>query len=113
MIRYAGLWKLARHPAYVGNAVRFATAARSRATFAFNAHAVTWYGPVGPTRGQARVFVDGKLVTTVDLYARTFTAHKAIFTRTWKTNDAHTLAIEVVGTAGRPYVAIDEFTVTK
>ncbi len=113
MIRYAGAWKLARHPAYAGNAVRYGTVGRSRATFAFNAHAVTWYGPVGPTRGQARVFIDGKLVTTVDLYAREFTAHEAVFTKTWKKNERHTLTIEVAGTAGRPYVAIDEFTVTE
>ena len=113
MIHYEGSWKLARHPAYTGNAVRYGTIARSRATFVFNAHAVTWFGPVGPTRGQARVFIDGKLVTTVDLYARDFAARKAVFTKTWKKNERHTLTIEVVGTAGRPYVAIDEFTVTE
>jgi transglycosylase-like protein len=112
-IRYEGSWKLARHPAYAGDAVRYATRAGSRATFAFNAHSVTWYGPVGPTRGQARVFVDGTLVATVDLYARDFTARKALFTRTWSRIGRHTLAIEVAGTAGRPYVAIDEFTVTE
>lgn len=113
MIRYEGTWKRARHPAYAGNAVRSATVAHARATFAFNAHAVTWYGPVGPTRGQARVFIDGKLVTTVDLYARHFTARNAVFTKAWKQNGRHTLAIEVVGTTGRPFVAIDELTVTE
>jgi hypothetical protein len=113
LIRYEGSWKLARHPAYAGDAVRYGTLGPSRATFAFDAHAVTWFGPVGPTRGQARVYVDGKLATTVDLYARSFTARKAIFTKTWPKDGSHTLAIEVVGTAGRPYVAIDEFTVTE
>jgi hypothetical protein len=113
MIRYEGAWRFARHPAYAGNAVRYAKVVGSRATFAFNAHAVTWFGPVGPTRGRARVVVDGKLVTTVDLHAHDFTARKAIFTKTWSKNGRHTLAIEVVGTAGRPVVAIDEFTVTE
>jgi hypothetical protein len=112
MVRYAGGWMSASHPDYAGDAVRFATRGRSRATFSFNAHAVTWFGPVGPTRGQARVYVDGKLAAKVDLYAKDFTAHKAVFTRTWPTNGKHTVTIEVVGTAGRPYVAIDEFTVT-
>jgi hypothetical protein len=111
-IRYTGGWKVASHPGYAGNAVRYATRSRSRATFTFDAHAVTWFGPVGPTRGQARVYVDGKLAAKVDLYARDFAAHKALFTKTWPTNGNHTLAIEVVGTPGRPYVAIDELAVT-
>lgn len=112
-IRYDGAWSIARHPAYAGDAVRYATGGGARATITFDGHAVTWFGPVGPTRGQARVLVDGKLVTTVDLYSRAFRARKAIFTTSWSKDGHHTLAIEVLGTAGRPYVAIDEFTITE
>src|SRR4029078_4630614 len=107
-IRYSGAWMSARFPAYEGGAVRYATAVGARATLAFNAHAITWIGPIGPTRGQARVYIDGKLATTVDLFATAFSARKALFTKTWPRNDDHTISIEVVGTAGRPFVAIDE-----
>ena len=68
-------------------------------------------GPVGPTRGRARVFIDGALVKIVDLQRSSFTARKAVFTRSWTTPGKHTLVIEVVGTAGHPYVAIDELAV--
>ena len=35
-------------------------------------------------------------------------ARKAVFSKSWSTAGAHTLVIEVVGTRGHPYVAIDE-----
>ena len=47
----------------------------------------------------------------MNLYASSFTARKAVFSKTWSTAGAHTLVIEVVGTAGHPYVAIDGFAV--
>ena len=110
-ITYSGSWRSASHRGYAGDAVRYATTAGARATFAFNGTRVIWYGPVGPTRGQARVFIDGALVKTVDLHRSSFAARKAVFTRSWTTPGKHTLVIEVVGTAGHPYVAIDELAV--
>lgn len=110
-ITYAGSWKSARYARYAGGAVKYATRAGATATFRFTGRKVVWYGPVGPTRGQARVRIDGMLVTTVNLRASSFTAHKAVFSKTWSTTGSHTLVIEVVGTSGHPYVAIDELTV--
>lgn len=110
-IAYTGTWRSASHRGYAGDAVRYSTAARARASFTFTGSRIIWYGPVGPTRGKARVFVDGTLVKTVDLYRSSFTARKAVFSKSWTAAARHTLVIEVVGTAGRPYVAIDELAV--
>ena len=110
---YTGSWRSASHGGYAGDAVLYATDAGATATFTFTGTRVIWYGPVGPTRGKARILIDGVAVKTVDLQAGSFTAHKAIFSRTWATAAKHTLVIEVVGTAGRPYVAIDEMAVAK
>jgi Transglycosylase-like domain len=112
-IVYAGSWRSARHRGYAGNAVRYATAAGATASFTFTGKSVVWYGPVGRTRGQARVLIDGTLARTVNLYRSRFAARKAVFSTTWPTAGAHTLVIEVVGTARHPYVAIDELVVTK
>ena len=46
---------------------------------------------------------------TVDLHSRSFAARSAVFSKAWAEAGKHTLVIEVVGTAGHPYVAIDEF----
>ena len=110
-IAYTGTWKSAGHPGYAGDAAAYATAAGATATFTFTGKRVIWYGPVGPTRGKAKVSIDGTSVKTVDLYASGFTAHKAVFSDSWSKAGAHTLVITVVGTAGRPYVAIDGFAV--
>jgi hypothetical protein len=111
MIAYSTAWRSASYGRYAGGAVRYATKAGAKATFKFNGSRVTWYGPVGPTRGQARVYVDGKLARTVDLHSRSFAARWAVFSKAWARAGRHTLVIEVVGTAGHPYVAIDEFVV--
>ncbi|MEX2183218.1 MAG: transglycosylase SLT domain-containing protein [Chloroflexota bacterium] len=111
-VTYEGTWRTAGHHRYAGDKVRYATKAGATATFSFTGRSVVWWGPIGPTRGKARVYVDGALVKTVDLGRRSFSARKAVFKKSWDTPGAHTLTIEVVGTKGRPMVAIDEFVVT-
>ena len=110
-VSYTGTWKSARFGGYAGDAVKYATKAGATVTVTFTGKRITWYGPVGPTRGKARVSVDGKVVRTVDLHRGGFSAHVAVFTRTFAKKGAHTLTIEVLGTAGHPMVALDEFTV--
>jgi Transglycosylase-like domain len=112
-VTYGGGWKAARHRAYAGDAVRYATRRGATATVAFTGSKVRWVGPVGPTRGKARVSIDGKVVKTVDLHRSTFRARATIFSRSWKSAGDHTLTIEVVGTRRHPMIAIDEFLVAK
>ena len=110
-ITYRGTWRTAGSSGYAGNSAKYSTRAGGSATFAFTGSKVIWYGPVGPTRGAARLLIDGRYLKTVDLYARSFTARKAVFSKSWAAAGAHTVTIQVLGTAGHPYVAIDGFTV--
>ena len=110
-IAWTGTWKVAGHSAYGGDRAKYATAAGATATLKFTGRGVAWLGPVGPTRGQARVRVDGKHVKTVNLHRRSFDARAVVFEAYWSTSGAHTVTIEVVGTKGRPMVALDEFVV--
>src|SRR5215813_10478256 len=82
-IAYTGTWTLAGHRGYIGGHVKFADAAGAKASLSFKGSAVTWIGPVGPTRGKARVWIDGKYVTTVDTHAKTFRATKVLFKTSW------------------------------
>ncbi len=110
-IAYTGAWKSASYWRYAGGAVKYATTAGATASFTFTGTKVIWYGPVGPTRGKARVLIDGTYVATVDQHAKSFSARKAVFAKAWATAGPHTIVIEVAGTAGHPYVAIDELVV--
>jgi hypothetical protein len=107
-IIYTGTWKSATNGGYAGDGVRYTTAAGAKATLTFTGTRIIWYGPVGPTRGQARIFIDGTYLKTVNLYARSFAARRAVFSKTWSAAGQHRLVIEAVGTTGHPYVAIDE-----
>jgi hypothetical protein len=112
-IAYTGTWRRASYGGYGGDTVAYATSAGASATFSFTGRKVTWNGPTGPTRGQAKVYVDGTYVKTVNLYRRSFDARSALFRTGWKATGKHTVAIVVVGTKGHAMVAIDDFVVVK
>lgn len=110
-ITYAGGWSKARFPGYAGGGVRYSGNAGATAAFRFVGTSVTWIGPVGPTRGKARVLVDGVVVRTVDLNRSMFVARQDLFSADWSKGAVHTLTIEVLGVAGAKIVAIDELVV--
>jgi hypothetical protein len=112
-IDYSGTWRRANHQGYGGDRVAYATKAGARASFYFTGKKVTWNGPTGPTRGQAKVYVDGKYVKTVNTYRRSFDARSTLFQASWKAAGKHRLTIVVVGTKGHAMVAIDDFVVTR
>jgi hypothetical protein len=110
-IRYRGTWRSASHSGYTNDRVRWSKQRGASATFAFSGTGVAWIGPKGPTRGKARVYIDGVYVKTVSMYATRFAADRVLFTRTFASPSAHTLKIVVLGTVGHPMVAIDAFVV--
>jgi hypothetical protein len=110
-IVYNGRWSGARYKGYAGDHVLYASTSGATATYPFYANSVAWIGPVGPTRGKARIAIDGKVVATIDLRRSRFDPRVTLFHRSWKHVANHTLTITVVG-SGRP-VAIDEFVITR
>lgn len=112
-IDYAGSWRSARHSGYAGKAVRYATAPGATASITFTGSRIAWQGPVGPTRGKARILIDGKAVKTVNLQRSSFDPSTTIYSVTWTTAGRHTFAIEVLETPGHKLVAIDELRVTE
>ena len=111
-IAYTGTWRAAPYAAYAGRNARWTNEWGATATFTFTGRTVTWFGPSGPTRGRANVFVDDQLVGSVDLYARRFRPKTRIFSTVLAEAGVHTLRIEVVATKGRSTVAIDRLVVT-
>lgn len=105
-VRWTGRWGSTSYNQYLGRRAHWTKARSAYATFSFRGSSVAWVGPIGPTRGKARIILDGKLVATVDTHAPTFRARDVI----WAANiadGAHTLRVQVLGTIGRPTVAVD------
>jgi hypothetical protein len=111
-IHWSGSWSFARHASYLGGRVHSTTSRGSTATITFTGSAIAWAGPVGPTRGKARVYLDGNLVATVDTYRSSFAARDIVFARNLSSG-THTLRIQTLGTSGRPTVGVDELYVIR
>jgi len=111
-IDYSGTWHVARAASYAGGRVSYASSAGASAAITFTGSRIAWYGPVGPTRGKARVVIDGVVQKTVDLNRSTFRPRTLLYSSSWKAAGRHSLVIEVVATRGHKLVAIDELVVT-
>jgi hypothetical protein len=108
-IAYRMTWSTATFSGYAGDHVRYAKATGASATITFTGKGIAWIGPVGPTRGRARIFIDGRAVATVDLRRSTFRARALLYAKAFPNGGKHTMKI-VVTSSGRP-VAIDEIIV--
>jgi hypothetical protein len=104
-IDYRSTWSTARYRGYSGTRATYATQRGASASITFSGTSVAWYGPVGPTRGTARIYIDRRAVATVDLRRSIYAPHKLLFARTLAPGK-HTFRI-VVTSNDRP-VAIDD-----
>jgi len=107
-IVYRSTWRTASFASYSRGHVTYSTKAGATATLRFSGRGIAWVGPTGPTRGSARVYVDGRYIRTVDLRRSTFRARSVLFSKALSAG-SHTLVIKVT-TSGKP-VAIDELIV--
>lgn len=106
-ITYTGRWRLAAGSGYVGGSVKYATARGAKASVTFTGRSVALIGPKGPTRGRARIYLDGAYVKTINLYRTTYRARQIVFAYNWPEPGKHRLSVVVSGSAGRRMVAID------
>ena len=111
-IRYHGAWTRQYDASAYGSYVEYATTTGASARLTFTARNVAWVAPRSPSRGQARVYVDGSYAATVNLYATYGQPRRVVFTRSWTTLSTHTLEIRAVGTSGHPRVDVDAFVLT-
>ena len=110
-VKYAGSWTTVSSSAYWGGTSRASSKAGSTATYTFTGRAISWVGLKSKTRGKARIYINGVLKATVDLYSSTTLSKYLIWQATYSTSAKRTITIKVLGTAGRPRVDVDGFIV--
>lgn len=69
-VQYGG-WRGVNDSNASGGSYRLSNLANDKIRFRFNAGALKWFTYRGPDQGIAQVYIDGKLVETVDLYNAT------------------------------------------
>jgi hypothetical protein len=110
-ISWSGSWHTASGTSYWGGHERYATAAGAKASLTFAGRNVAWVGSVGPTRGWARVYINGVYVKSISLYAASAASRRVLFTKSWSSSATRTITIRVSGTTGHPRVDLDAFVV--
>jgi hypothetical protein len=106
-IHYSGEWAPSTSAAYWGGAARNTRTSLASATIAFTGRNFAWVAPLDRLQGRARVYVDGRLVTTVSLYSATSRPRQIVFARAWTRSSAHEVRIVGLATAGHPLVTLD------
>jgi parallel beta-helix repeat protein len=109
----SGTWHRTASAGASGGHVRSATKKGAVASFRFTGRAVGWVATLGPSRGSARVYVDGKYRATIGLHAGSRQARRIVFRASWAASGSHTLLIRVNGTAHHPRVDVDAFAVIR
>lgn len=109
-IGYTGAWSSASSRTFSDGRVRYSTDRGATIELKFHGRAVAVRGPIGPTRGEADVIVDGQTVGRIDLGAPDFVGSFVVFEQSWAMDGDHTIALRVVGTPGRRVVAVDSIT---
>ena len=112
-IRYGSGWRVVADPEAFGGVVHEARVAGSAARYTFTGHSVAWIAERGPGYGKARVYIDGKLHSTVDLGQSTPASRLFVFRKSWPSIGTHSIRIVVEGTSGRPIVDLDGFAVLR
>ncbi len=111
-LHYTGSWVAAKAADAWKGGLKTSTQAGASVSLTFTGKRVWWITSEGPAYGQAKVYVDGALQTTVDLGGAKGVRQTA-YLKSFVHAGKHTLKISVVGTAGRPRVGVDAIAVSQ
>jgi hypothetical protein len=109
--RYSRGWGTATDAAALGGAVQRSSTRGAAAVLTTTGTDIGLVATTGPTQGRVSVYVDARPPTTVDLRAGTPSARRLVWTRHLTRRGTHTVRVVVQGTAGRPTVSLDGWTV--
>jgi hypothetical protein len=112
-VRYSTGWRRVTSSAASGGTVTWATATGATATFRFTGTSIAILGPIGSSRGAAKVSIDGTAAGSLTEYAASGRSRQVVYTRTLATAGPHTIQIRVAGTRGHPRVDLDAFVVVR
>ncbi len=105
-VAYRGTWvRIAYSGASAGN-LSYAVAAGASARLTFTGRAIGFIAPMGPTRGSAKIYWDGKYRTTISFKAPKGQSRLVMYSIGSATLGSHTLEVRLVGN-GR--VDVDAF----
>ena len=113
LAKYAGTWSTVASSSASGGRLHRTTRAGASVTFTTSLRAVAIVGRKNATNGQAKVYVDGAYVQTINLYRSSPQSKIVVFNKSWPTTGVHSVKVVAVGTAGHPGVDIDAVAILR
>jgi hypothetical protein len=101
---FSGSSTTTSYASYSGGTERYLRVAGASASYTTTARGLSFVSTRGPGRGTAKIYVDGALAATINLYAPAYTYRYVAFSKAWSSAGMHT--IKVVS-AGTPYARVD------
>src|SRR4051794_18366982 len=111
-IAWSSGWSRSTWSDAAGGTQTTSSGAGTWAQLSFTGRGVAWIAPQAGNRGEADAWLDGTRVERIDLRAAAVDARQVVFSRPLASG-SHTLTIVVTGTAGRPWVDVDELAVLR
>lgn len=113
-LKYTGAWATSHCACALGLAQRKTSVKGAKVKITARYDQGSYVGLVmakGPQRGKAKIFLDGKLATTIDTYATSNTNRVVTYSK-WLAAGKHTVKVVNVATKGRPRIDLDAVLVT-
>ncbi|MEO8330292.1 MAG: hypothetical protein ABI586_09820 [Candidatus Nanopelagicales bacterium] len=104
-----GNWETRTVDGAIGDDERISTKAGDRFTMKVTGRSVAWVTSLGPNRGKADIYVDGKLVKTVDLKADALQPSRSVWASKLALGSSHRITIVNRSPHARRAVGLDTF----
>ena len=111
-VRYSSGWRRVNTSSASGGSLASSSTKGSSATFKFAGQGIAILGPVGPTRGIARVYIDDVLAGSLNAYSSVAGSRRVLYSRLLESG-VHTLRIVLAGPTSHPRVDLDALVVTR
>ena len=112
-VKYGGTWTKASSTSYSGSSTRYAKVRGRSASYKFTGRSIALVTTKSPSRGKAKIYVNGVYQATIDLYRSSTQNRTVAWQKSWSTAGTRTIKVVVAGTNGRPRVDVDAFVVLR
>jgi len=102
-----GEWWRGRSDHFMSGGALSAQTRGARLEVTFTGTGVAIIGPMSKHRGEAKVYLDGRFISTIDAHSRTYREQQPLYIATFDTMETHTVAVTVAATNDDSKVSVD------
>ena len=115
LIKYNGNWIVDSNSHNSGSTAKYSNIKGAYFSFSFNGTGFEWYGMANKYKGIANIYIDDKLITSIDTYSSSTQYSKLFYENNSLNKGNHTVKIEVSGNkssnASGTYISLDKIDI--